>query len=179
MRASCRCIGEVLWELGFVGTLAVVGGLVFGAIMSCVALLFGGIAWLHADALFERRLPWVSWPAIVAFDGWIGWYLVRSKRDEMRLRRKLPGKIKLQALHCPLCGGPLRTWGGAFERCPPMPPHVSGVGEDPEGCFRLRCETCERDVWFAAFLDGTIRPHISWVLENIRLLEDGPDGTWR
>src|SRR4051812_39177592 len=106
MRASLGRFGEVLWWLVLAGELAG-GGMVAVLLMSVIPLSFVGIVWLHEDALFKRRFPWVSWPVMVAFDVGFGWLLVRIQCDAMRQRRELPGKIGARALRCPLCDGPL------------------------------------------------------------------------
>jgi hypothetical protein len=117
------------------------------------------------NAWFDRRWPWISWPLTIVFDGFCAWWVVHAQVEDRRLRRDLPAKIKSTALRCPLCKGPLPFWAGVFERCPLEPFPIREDGR-PEGCFRLGCDPCGRDVWFTAWLDGTVRPHSGWMWEN-------------
>ena len=130
---------------------------------AAITLPVVAIAWLHADALFERRLPWVSRPAVIVLDACIARWILCVELEKVRLRRDLPGKVRSRAFRCPVCDGPLPAWGGAFERCPTGPSYRWGDWGQPEGCFRLGCEACGRDVPFAAWLDGTVRPDPYWV----------------
>ena len=155
--------GELWWLWLSVQLLMV--PLFLAAVTMAVALVLVGISWFHADAWFDRRWPWISWPLTIVFDGFCAWWVVHTSVEDRRLRRDLPAKIKSQALRCPLCKGPLPVWAGVFERCPlePFPLRVDGR---TEGCFRLSCAPCGRDVWFTAWLDGTVRPHSGWIWEN-------------
>ena len=177
MRASSGRFGEVLgWSRPvvqiavtttcFVAQIAA-AAILFSVFVASVPLLFAGLAWLHMDALFGRRLPWLSWPAIVVLDTGIGWVLVLSTLNEMRLRRELPAKVRSRALRCPLCEGPVPAWDGAFERCPPPAPFPHwGDWGPPEGCFRVGCDCCGQNILFAAWLDGTVRAHPGWLFEH-------------
>jgi hypothetical protein len=153
-----------LWRLWLSVQLLMVP-LFLAAVTMAVALVLVGISWFHADAWFDRRWPWISWPLTIVFDGFCAWWVVHTQVEDRRLRRDLPAKIKSQALRCPLCKGPLPVWAGVFERCPLEPFPIREDGR-PEGCFRLGCDPCGRDVWFTAGLDGTVRPHSGWIWEN-------------
>jgi hypothetical protein len=91
---------------------------------------------------------------------------------ERRLRRELPTKIQSRTLRCPVCGDTLPAWGGEFEKCPDDPVHaIYACGGEEKGSgapfssFRLRCARCDRDVWFSAWLDATVRLHFFWLWE--------------
>jgi hypothetical protein len=117
-----------------------------------------------------------------AFGCYVGWAFIRSGVPERRLRRELPGKIKSRALRCPICGDLLPAWGGVFERCPDDPIHATyayGAMKEGDGAplssFRIRCARCDRDAWFSAWLDGTVRPHFGWLWE----VSGGREDNWR
>jgi hypothetical protein len=162
-------VGWAMWWSWFLLQLAM-AGLVGLAMVAAGVLLLAGIsgiiAWFHTDALVHRRWPWLSWPLMIAFDGLTAWWVASTKLGERRLRRELPAKIKAWALRCPLCDGSLPVWGGAFEHCPIEENFRWGGWGNPEGCFRLLCDPCARDVWFVAWLDGAVRPHLGWMWEN-------------
>jgi hypothetical protein len=103
---------------------------------------------------------------LIAFWVYAAWAFVRYGIPDLRLRRELPGKIKARSLRCPLCGGQLPIWGGAFETCPDEPTHTTWCCEvPPEGSFGLYCDHCRCKVWFSAWRDGTVRPHFGWMWE--------------
>ena len=134
-RGSLGPLGE-LWWLWLSAQFLMVP-LFLAAVTMAVALILVGISWFHADAWFDRRWPWISWPLTIVFDGFCEWWVVHTQVEDRRLRRDLPAKIKSQALRCPLCKGPLPVWAEVFERCP-LEPFPSREEGRPEGCFRLR-----------------------------------------
>jgi hypothetical protein len=101
---------------------------------------------------------------LIAFCVYLAWAFVRYGVPNLRRRRELPAKINAQALRCPLCGGQLPIWRGAFETCPDEPIHTTwGFDGSPEGNFGLYCDYCRSKVWFSVWLDGTVRPHFGWM----------------
>jgi hypothetical protein len=156
-------LSRLIWTLWFLVQLA----MALAMFVAAGPLLFLGLARIHIDALIERRLPWLSWPAMVVLDVGIAWLIARVQLDERRMRRELSDRIKSRALRCPLCEAPLPAWGGVFEECPFEPfAKLWGDRGKPEGCFRLRCESCGCEAWFEAWLDGTVGAHLGWLLEN-------------
>jgi hypothetical protein len=101
---------------------------------------------------------------VLAFCVYVAWAFVRHAIRDLRRRLELPARINAQSLRCPLCGGQLPIWGGAFETCPDEPIHTAwGFDGSPEGSFGLYCDHCRCKVWFSAWLDGTVRPHLGWM----------------
>lgn len=120
---------------------------------------------------------------LTAFWCFVAWALILRFARERRLRGELPSKIRSRALRCPICGDPLPAWSGVFEACPYDPVHATyGItggnekgGGPPESNFRLRCARCDRDIWFSAWLDGTIRLHLGWLVD----VSGGCEANWR
>ena len=106
-----------LWGL-WIACRVAAGLLVIMAFTFAIAMVLVAISWFHADAWFDRRWPWISWPLTIAFDGMAAWWIVRTEVEKRRLRRELPGKITSAAFQCPLCQAPLPGWRGVFETLP-------------------------------------------------------------
>lgn len=179
MRSTAGWLRDILSLSGCLLRLGVGIG-VAAAVVALIPLSIPGIAWLHADVLLGWRFPWLSWPPMLAFDGWFGWFVVRTQLEQRWLRREWPGRLAARSFCCPRCDGLLGGWAGSLERCPsPDPFSQWGDPGPPEGCFRLRCEACEQDIPFVLWLDGTVSPHIGWLLGNkpsvVVDLDDRPD----
>jgi hypothetical protein len=119
---------------------------------------------------------------LTAFWCYVAWAFIHHGAHERRLRRELPAKIKARAFRCPICGDTLPAWGGVFENCPADPVHATYAsggtekgGGPPESSFRLGCARCDRDIWFSAWLDGTVRLHFGWLWE----VSNGCEDNWR
>ena len=120
-------------------------------------LLLACVSIVAADALYDRRWPWLSIPATAAGCS----FLLRAIFLMVRARRRMFAAIKGRALDRPSCGAPLPRWDGSFRRNPHEPECIDWIGRPPEGSFRLHCDRCLRDAWFHAYVDGSVN-HVDW-----------------
>ncbi len=143
---------------------AVVGLGMLAGLIGAALVVLAGLSFVVADAVFERRWPWLTVPATAAGGAIFLWVIVYNARA----RRRMIAAIRGRVLDCPFCGAPLSRWNDSFAWFPPEAEDIDWIGCPPEGQFRLRCDRCLRDAWFYAHLDGSTH-HASWGL-------DRPDG---
>ncbi len=128
-----------------IGLAALIGLIVAGVLVLVVVSLALG------DALFERRFPWISVPATIIVGLCVLWLACRN----VKLRRGLFAKVRIQVLTCPSCGGRLPLCNGSFRRNPHEWECIDWIGTPPES-FRVACDRCGRDAWFYVYSDGTV-----------------------
>jgi hypothetical protein len=124
----------------------------FGILTLTGVLLFLGAMLALDDALFARRMIWLSWPVTAALGALLSWCIARA----IRMRWKLVTSLKAWAFDCPYCGERLPPWDGTFRGHPDEPECVLWNEGPPWGRLRFRCERCRRDVWLYCWASGNV-----------------------
>lgn len=109
------------------------------------------------DAVLERRMIWLSWPATAAVGVLLSWAIVRAVLQ----RQRMVAGLKARDFDCPSCGGRLPPWDGVFRNDPDEWDCVDWIEGTPWGRMRFRCSRCRRDVWFYAWISGNVSP-VDW-----------------
>ena len=135
---------------GILGTVVVCLGVLAG-LLGAGMLLLGFASFVVADALFERRWPWLSVPASTIVCLCVLWLACRN----VKLRRELVAKVRAHVLACRSCGDRLPPWNGFFRRNPYELDYIDWIGTPPES-FRIVCGRSGREPWFYADAGGIV-----------------------